>query len=47
MNRRKNDTAGFPQTLAVEDWFTIDSIVADLRLATLVRRERLLKGYFF
>ena len=33
--------------LPPEDWFSIESIVADLRLATLVRRERVLTGYFF
>ena len=32
--------------LPPEDWFSIDSIVADLRLATLARRERVLAGYF-
>ena len=32
--------------LPPEDWFSIDSIVADLRLTTLVRRERVLAGYF-
>ena len=33
--------------LPPEDWFSIDSIVADLRLASLARRERVLDGYFF
>ncbi len=33
--------------LPPEDWFSIDSIVADLRLTTLARRERVLAGYFF
>ena len=33
--------------LPPEDWFSIDSIVADLRLTSLVRRERVLSGYFF
>ena len=33
--------------LPPEDWFSIDSIVADLRLTTFVRRERVLTGYFF
>ena len=32
--------------LPPEDWFSIDSIVADLRLTTFVRRERVLTGYF-
>ncbi len=32
--------------LPPEDWFSIDSIVADLRLAALARRERVLAGYF-
>ena len=32
--------------LPPEDWFSIDSIVADLRLTTLARRERVLTGYF-
>ena len=32
--------------LPPEDWFSIDSIVADLRLTTFVRRERVLAGYF-
>ena len=32
--------------LPPEDWFPIDSIVADLRLTTLVRREKVLSGYF-
>ena len=34
-------------SLPPEDWFSIDSIVADLRLTSLVRRERVLSGYFF
>ena len=33
--------------LQPEDWYSIDSIVADLRLTSLVRRERVLSGYFF
>ena len=33
--------------LPPEDWFSIDSIVADLRLTSLVRRARVLNGYFF
>lgn len=33
--------------LPPEDWFSIDSIVADLRLTALARRERVLAGYFF
>ena len=33
--------------LPPEDWFSIDSIVADLRLTSLVRSERVLSGYFF
>ena len=33
--------------LPPEDWFSIDSIVADLRLTSLVRRERVLSGYFY
>ena len=33
--------------LPPEDWFSIDSIVADLRLTTFVRREHVLTGYFF
>ena len=32
--------------LPPEDWFSIDSIVSDLRLTTLARRERVLDGYF-
>ena len=32
--------------LPPEDWFSIDSIVADLRLTALARRERVLDGYF-
>lgn len=32
--------------LPPEDWFSINSIVADLRLTTLARRERVLTGYF-
>ena len=28
------------------DWFSIDSIVADLRLAAISRREKVLSGYF-
>ena len=35
-----------PSALPPEDWFSIDSIVADLRLTTLARRERVLTGYF-
>ena len=33
--------------LPPEDWFSIDSIVADLRLTSLVRRKRVLSGYFY
>ena len=33
--------------LPPEDWFSIDSIVTDLRLTALSRRERVLRGYFF
>ena len=33
--------------LPPEDWFSIDSIVMDLRLASLTRRTRVLNGYFF
>ena len=33
--------------LPPEDWFSIDSIVADLRLTSLARRTRVLNGYFF
>ena len=33
--------------LPPEDWFSIDSIVADLRLTAIGRRERVLAGYFF
>ena len=33
--------------LPPEDWFSIDSIVANLRLTALTRRERVLSGYFF
>ena len=33
--------------LPPEDWFSIDSIVADLRLTSLTRRERVLRGYFY
>ena len=32
--------------LPPEDWFSIDSIVADLRLTSLARSERVLAGYF-
>ena len=32
--------------LPPEDWFRIDTIVSEMRLATLVRRERVLDGYF-
>ena len=32
--------------LPPEDWFRIDTIVSEMRLATLVRRERVLTGYF-
>ena len=33
--------------LPSEDWFAIDSIVSDLHLADMVRRNRVLTGYFF
>ena len=33
--------------LPPEDWFSIDSIVSDLRLTTISRRERISSGYFF
>lgn len=33
--------------LPSEDWFSIASAVADLRLATVTRRKRVLSGYFF
>ena len=33
--------------LPPEDWFSIDSIVSDLHLTSLVRRKRVLDGYFF
>ena len=32
--------------LPMEDWFRIETIVSEMRLATLVRRERVLTGYF-
>ena len=32
--------------LPPEDWFSIDSIVADLRLTAIGRREKVLSGYF-
>lgn len=32
--------------LPPEDWFRIDTIVSEMRLVTLVRRERVLDGYF-
>ena len=32
--------------LPPEDWFSIDSIVADLRLTAIIRREKVLSGYF-
>ena len=32
--------------LPPEDWFRIDTIVSELRLAALDRRERVLAGYF-
>ena len=34
-------------TLPPEDWFSIDSIVADMHLTSIVRRKRILDGYFF
>ena len=33
--------------LPPEDWFSINSIVADLHLTSLVRHKRVLSGYFF
>ena len=33
--------------LPPEDWFRIDTIVSEMRLAALDRRERVLAGYFF
>ena len=33
--------------LPPEDWFSINSIVADMRLISLVRHEQVLNGYFF
>ena len=33
--------------LPPEDWFRIDSIVADLRLASFARSEKVLSWYFF
>ena len=36
-----------PGALPPEDWFSLDSIVADLHLMSLVRRDRVLSGYFF
>ncbi len=33
--------------LSPEDWFRIDSIVSDLCLTSLARRERVLYMYFF
>ena len=33
--------------LPTEDWFSINSIVADMRLTSLIRRTRVLEGYFF
>ena len=33
--------------LPPEDWFRIDTIVSEMHLTTLVRRERVLTGYFF
>ncbi len=33
--------------LPPEDWFSIDSIVATLRLTSLVRHKQVLSGYFF
>ena len=32
--------------LPPEDWFRIDSIVADMRLTAIIRREKVLSGYF-
>ena len=32
--------------LPPEDWFSINSIVADLRLTEIGRREKVLSGYF-
>ena len=34
-------------SLPPEDWFSINSIVADMRLTSLIRRTRVLEGYFF
>ena len=39
-------SAAEASALPPEDWFSIDSIVADLRLTALARRERVLDGYF-
>ena len=33
--------------LPPEDWFSIDSVVSDLHLTSIVRRKRILDGYFF
>ena len=33
--------------LPPEDWFRINTIVSDLHLTSLIRRERVLAGYFF
>lgn len=35
-----------PSAMPSDDWFSIASIVADLRLTELDRRERVLRGYF-
>jgi len=36
-----------PSALPPEDWFAIASIVQDLNLTKLLRREKVLSGYFF
>ena len=45
------DSLGFTHpipasALPPEDWFSIDFIVANLRLTSLARHERVLSGYF-
>ena len=37
---------GPASALPPEDWFSINSIVADMCLTSLTRRERVLAGYF-
>ena len=36
-----------PSALPPDDWFSVTSIVRDLDLTRLPRREKVLSGYFF